>query len=1242
MAEKQLGTATSAPTDTATKIYVDTAISAITASAALAAGNLTATSVKTANYTASASEIVSGNASGGAFAVTLPPNPADNTRIVVKKIDSSLNAVTVQCAGQDKFDSATGPSSRILSLPNETISLHYEPGVWYVIGAAGAGETNQYAATIGNGSATSIAVTHGLGTVDVIVSVHVIATGKEVDCDVTKTSGNVVTLTFATAPALNALRCTVIGTAFGAGASTPTTSLGISDATATGRSLITAADAAAARTALSTVRATTRYYDAKLSGVVADGVTDDTAAWANAIDVVSAAGGGKIWWEGSSVVSQIQLKSNVGLQGLGRNKSRIVHKVGRATDQHCILLEENSAVHVSLEDFTLFGSRTAQTAGFACGIFMRRTVKNSALPAHLIRNVRIEAVKGTGIRLGYDLRSSVVDNVSVYFCDEYGIRLDTWSDNTMSNIDIAQSGSHGLYIRDTGQCKFSNIKVWLSGRIDNTGSGIFHEGGGWNQFSNVGTQENYGNGMSVLGTVSAPVKHVLCEGLSSDSDNLSDGENYGLRLNYVENSIFALTVSSVLGTDLNLYPGAAQPYAAAGVFNSSKNKIVSSSLPVNQGGGVTWPIMGNSLKDNEIDLCRSRLDETPAGTSFTPNPYLFSEMRYTLTGNRTISAPVSATGTNAPVGVRFTLILIQDATGGRTVTWNSAYKLPTGFAVDTAPNARTVVELECQGADDWLAISTNQDVPGLSTARRVAVTANGSGTNANSWAKIATINTGTTIAAEINLTLMVVNSRDGASTDAAIVVVKHRASTVANGDSIIQVGMLAHYGDSTGGLSSIGPDSFQVVNSGWNTNTELWMQKKLPWGRFSVYELGRSASDFTGNPVAFSDNAVWQSTAPTGTLTKTSQGVTVSGVNVISKPVDRQTGSAFYEAPATYTAAAGQIVPVDATFNDFTVKLPSAPPNGSTVTVQRVDAEPLRKVTVVRQGSDTINLAGGQTSYVMPVPSQTAVFQYYGGVWRIVSDSAQPSKLIQVYGSPAEKLISRMAVRPSDIRQEVIEGLISDLLRCGVWGKLDALYVFAAHSVQAARLNWKSSVVTDASSVNSPVFTVDRGFTGDGGAAWIDTNTTPSEYVQYKASDATLGVYVRTATTLNANDISASPYAHITTAANSSETVIRVNSSNFFSALHGGDRSGLFAASRFPAENRGFAYKDGIAMTPSGSDAQSAGILPAAPMQFLRGGDVFSTRQLAAGFWGAGLTAQEHADLNTALTIYMTAIGAAV
>ena len=65
--------------------------------------------------------------------------------------------------------------------------------------------------TIGDGSATSIACTHSLGTKDVTVQVRDASTDAIVECDVVNTSTTVTTLSFAVAPASNAIKVVIIG-----------------------------------------------------------------------------------------------------------------------------------------------------------------------------------------------------------------------------------------------------------------------------------------------------------------------------------------------------------------------------------------------------------------------------------------------------------------------------------------------------------------------------------------------------------------------------------------------------------------------------------------------------------------------------------------------------------------------------------------------------------------------------------------------------------------------------------------------------------------------------------------------------------------------------------------------------------------------------------------------------------------------------------------------------------------------
>ena len=67
----------------------------------------------------------------------------------------------------------------------------------------------KYAATVGDGTNTSYAVTHNFGTRDVQVAVYDAATYEEVVTDITRTSTNVVTIGFAAAPSADAYRVVV-------------------------------------------------------------------------------------------------------------------------------------------------------------------------------------------------------------------------------------------------------------------------------------------------------------------------------------------------------------------------------------------------------------------------------------------------------------------------------------------------------------------------------------------------------------------------------------------------------------------------------------------------------------------------------------------------------------------------------------------------------------------------------------------------------------------------------------------------------------------------------------------------------------------------------------------------------------------------------------------------------------------------------------------------------------------------
>lgn len=70
---------------------------------------------------------------------------------------------------------------------------------------------SKFSSTIGNGSSTSIAVTHNLGTKDVSVTTRQTSDDMMILTDWVATDANTVTLTFNAAPASNSVRVVVIG-----------------------------------------------------------------------------------------------------------------------------------------------------------------------------------------------------------------------------------------------------------------------------------------------------------------------------------------------------------------------------------------------------------------------------------------------------------------------------------------------------------------------------------------------------------------------------------------------------------------------------------------------------------------------------------------------------------------------------------------------------------------------------------------------------------------------------------------------------------------------------------------------------------------------------------------------------------------------------------------------------------------------------------------------------------------------
>lgn len=150
---------------------------------------------------------------GAAVSVTEGTVNADKVFLVVS--DAAIVIGTTpqtwgQLGGAGAYSAGNG-----IGISGAVVSAVAASGGGISVGAGGIAldpslAARKFSQNVGNGSATSIAVTHGLGTKDVVVAVREVSSDAGVLTDWVATDINMVTLSFAVAPASSACRVTVI------------------------------------------------------------------------------------------------------------------------------------------------------------------------------------------------------------------------------------------------------------------------------------------------------------------------------------------------------------------------------------------------------------------------------------------------------------------------------------------------------------------------------------------------------------------------------------------------------------------------------------------------------------------------------------------------------------------------------------------------------------------------------------------------------------------------------------------------------------------------------------------------------------------------------------------------------------------------------------------------------------------------------------------------------------------------
>lgn len=245
------------------------------------------------------------------------------------------------------------------------------------------------------------------------------------------------------------------------------------------------------------------------------------------------------------------------------------------------------------------------------------------------------------------------------------------------------------------------------------------------------------------------------------------------------------------------------------------------------------------------------------------------------------------------------------------------------------------------------------------------------------------------------------------------------------------------------------------------------------------------------------------------------------------------------------------------------------------------------------------------------------------------------------YEAEATALFARMTIQPDATRKGQINTLVLAMKTGGIWAKLDAFYVMAAHDAQAARQNWIADLF-NLTAVSSPSFTADRGFTGNGTTSYLSTSYDPALVGGHlKTNDHDFGIWLLARDILSAVDIGNALLSINPRGLPDGVIGARSSSATSISAVTTGSTGvGLTSVRRTASDQFGI-YRNG-ALFENITGASTA--LTSSELFLLgrnNGGLVSpSTGQIAVAYGGAAFTDAELTSFHSAIQTYLQQVGA--
>ena len=255
-----------------------------------------------------------------------------------------------------------------------------------------------------------------------------------------------------------------------------------------------------------------------------------------------------------------------------------------------------------------------------------------------------------------------------------------------------------------------------------------------------------------------------------------------------------------------------------------------------------------------------------------------------------------------------------------------------------------------------------------------------------------------------------------------------------------------------------------------------------------------------------------------------------------------------------------------------------------------------------------------------------------------------PGEVVVTYDPATEAWVTAVGSgNVSDPRKDLIDALIVGLKTDGIWSKLDRLWIFRAENATSALTDLKALAV--ATAVNSPTFTADRGYAGNGSTSYINTNFNPGTGTpNYTGNAACFGIWDNTTSSNSGTvPIGISYFGHL------SEGTIHYPDGNSYWRVNtsGGGLTVAYPGPGLHMANRSTSganqlYRNGSSIV---SDTVSATANTTTNFYVCaRNNDSgtptagsHSTDQIGIVIFGGTLSSTEHGNLYTRLNTYVTA-----